>query len=469
MAQLDLVEIHEHAGPQDEYERKYVHVKEDKLAIIDQLKDPEQVIPQQGGNRYICQKCDGEVEMEIRKVTTRRTTTTLRCPKCRHETQLSDTGDVVEDTGWRMQNGQKAQKQLAFEQPFPTDVSSNVQEVQNIQKQLAFEDETSATAEFPQINDTSDQQEQNAEHCVYTSLFDGIPDELKVLAQWVCWRYEPKKDKKGNLIPGAKPDKVPYVAELSGRCRQCASCSDPTTWRSYDQAKAVYEQSLKEAWKYPYDGIMFAFKENGGYVGIDHDDCIDENGNMSELARARMMDSWAEISPSQTGYKQIVRGSIERNIKRADVEMYDHGRFFTITGMHLPCTPAMIKDQQEQVTALFAEIAPPAPPKEAPRENTVYTPPCPLADDEVLEKARGASNGTKFSVLWEGKIDGYGSQSEADLALCSILAYWTDGDPVAMDRLFRSSGLYRTEKWDRKARAGETYGEGTIRIARERQ
>ena len=42
------------------------------------------------------------------------------------------------------------------------------------------------------------------------------------------------------------------------------------------------------------------------------------------------------------------------------------------------------------------------------------------------------------------------------LALCGMLAFWTGGDPVRMDHLFRASGLYR-EKWER---AG--YREGTI-------
>jgi primase-polymerase (primpol)-like protein len=50
--------------------------------------------------------------------------------------------------------------------------------------------------------------------------------------------------------------------------------------------------------------------------------------------------------------------------------------------------------------------------------------------------------------LWAGDIAGagYGSHSEADAALCTVLAFWTDGDPAAIDRLFRASGLCRA-KW----------------------
>jgi hypothetical protein len=50
--------------------------------------------------------------------------------------------------------------------------------------------------------------------------------------------------------------------------------------------------------------------------------------------------------------------------------------------------------------------------------------------------------------------------SRADAALCSLLAYYTDGDHARVDRLFRLSGLYRP-KWDRPT-AGSTYGAITI-------
>jgi P4 family phage/plasmid primase-like protien len=80
-------------------------------------------------------------------------------------------------------------------------------------------------------------------------------------------------------------------------------------------------------------------------------------------------------------------------------------------------------------------------------------------DHELIEKAKNAKNGAKFTALWDGLTDGYDSQSEADLALCCLLAFWTGGDPVAIDRLFRQSGLYR-EKWER-----EDYREKTIDAA----
>ena len=84
-----------------------------------------------------------------------------------------------------------------------------------------------------------------------------------------------------------------------------------------------------------------------------------------------------------------------------------------------------------------------------------------MEDDETLiRKACAAKNGPAFRKLWVGDRSGYPSQSEADLALCSMLQFWTDGDKQRMDRLVRRSGLIRP-KWDE--RHGErTYGQMTI-------
>ncbi|HEY1349615.1 MAG TPA: hypothetical protein VGF67_08335 [Ktedonobacteraceae bacterium] len=73
-----------------------------------------------------------------------------------------------------------------------------------------------------------------------------------------------------------------------------------------------------------------------------------------------------------------------------------------------------------------------------------------------LLQALAARNGEKFRALWQGDTSGYRSASEADQALCHLLAFWTGKDPARVDRLFCASGLYRA------ARAGETYGAGTV-------
>ena len=133
-------------------------------------------------------------------------------------------------------------------------------------------------------------------------------------------------------------------------------------------------------------------------------------------------------------------------------------------------TSPRIEHRQAELEAFLAEWfgdSEPAAP-ERPARPTPVGPPRPgydrsLSDDEILEKAPEAVNGSKFKQLFGGDWSGYQSQSQADQALCNHLAFWTDKDADQMDRLFRRSGLYRG-KWDEK-HGRDTYGNGTIRKA----
>jgi putative DNA primase/helicase len=71
-----------------------------------------------------------------------------------------------------------------------------------------------------------------------------------------------------------------------------------------------------------------------------------------------------------------------------------------------------------------------------------------LEDKEVLDKAKNAENADKFRKLWRGDTSDYDSHSEADLALVSLLSFYTGDDRKQIDRLFCRSDLFR-DKWDR--------------------
>jgi hypothetical protein len=68
-----------------------------------------------------------------------------------------------------------------------------------------------------------------------------------------------------------------------------------------------------------------------------------------------------------------------------------------------------------------------------------------LTDEEVIALAKGAKNAAKFKALWGGDSSGYASHSEADQALISLLAFYTQ-DKGQLDGLYRKSALCR-EKW----------------------
>ena len=64
-----------------------------------------------------------------------------------------------------------------------------------------------------------------------------------------------------------------------------------------------------------------------------------------------------------------------------------------------------------------------------------------LDDEAVIAHANEASNSEKFKKLFAGEWeDLYGSQSDADMAFLSILAFWCGCDEEQMDRIFRTSG-----------------------------
>ncbi len=86
-----------------------------------------------------------------------------------------------------------------------------------------------------------------------------------------------------------------------------------------------------------------------------------------------------------------------------------------------------------------------------------------MPDDELIKKIEMSKQGDHFQGLFNGDLSDYPSQSEADLAFCNSLAFWSGKNNVQMDRIFRKSSLMRA-KWDEKHGA-QTYGEMTINKA----
>jgi len=72
-----------------------------------------------------------------------------------------------------------------------------------------------------------------------------------------------------------------------------------------------------------------------------------------------------------------------------------------------------------------------------------------LTLQEVVTLAQASKRGAEFVRLWKGFDSSYDSPSEADLALCCMLAFWTGGDYEKIDQLFRLSSRMR-DKWERE-------------------
>jgi putative DNA primase/helicase len=279
----------------------------------------------------------------------------------------------------------------------------------------------------------------------------SIPRAMRDTAQWVVWKFEPSPSNPEKLT------KVPYSA-LDG---SNASSTDPKTWATFKQA---LEYHLDNDWT---DGVGMVVCDEDDFVGIDLDHCRDpETGVIEPWAQkvVETVNSYTEVTPSNAGLRIFARGTLPpAGRKRGDFEIYENGRYLTVTGQHLEGTPLTVEPRELEIRRVHREVWPDqGKPQPADRPKPQ---PTNLADGELLDKARAAVNGAKFSDLWNGSTVGYPSQSEADLALCNLLAFWTGGDAGRMDSLFRASGLYRP-KWDvRHYGGGQTYGDHTIELA----
>ena len=152
-----------------------------------------------------------------------------------------------------------------------------------------------------------------------------IPDELKNYPNWVVWRIEER---------GGKPTKVPYTPGTN----RMASSTDPQTWRTFEDAWSDYGNGGIA------DGIGFVFT-NTPFCGVDLDHCLDSNGKLDKMAAMVMaeLQSYTERSPGGGGLHVIIKANLPPGRRRkGNVETYDTGRYFTVTGDHWPGTPREI-------------------------------------------------------------------------------------------------------------------------------
>jgi primase-polymerase (primpol)-like protein len=316
---------------------------------------------------------------------------------------------------------------------------------------------------------------------------------LKGIPNWLVWKYtwNPKKKRKDGSGALGEWDKPPFNA----RTGALADTTNPATWCDFDTAWAAYQSRQ-------WNGIGIVLTEEVGIVGIDLDRCVNDATDVIDDWAQEIIDridSYTEISPSGTGVRILAHGRkpAGRCVK-GSFEIYGTGRYLTITGHHLPSTPTGVEERPEQIAAVWAGmfgqdgrpdraakatsvVNTPAPTCSGPPAGNAVTPDTPgpikavtpdtlgptnaLTDDEIIRRAKGAQNGDKFVRLWDGNINGYKSDSEADLALCGMLAFWTGPDLKRIDGLFRKSGLMRP-KWDER-RGESTYGARTIAKALE--
>jgi predicted P-loop ATPase len=282
---------------------------------------------------------------------------------------------------------------------------------------------------------------------------ENIPAELRETEHWLLWKYALSKT-------GDKWTKEPWKRS-GGR----ASSTNPATWCSFDEAREALEHG-------GFDGVGYVVTEADTLTGIDLDHAFSPCGEPKPkiLQLIAKFSSYTERTPSGEGFRIWVRGKkpsgkCKKNNfdeEGTDIEVYEHGRYFTVTGDRLAGSLQGIENRQDLLDELCSELWPveEVPTRKSTRES--HTSALSLSDDEILKRARAATNGQKFISLYDhGDTSGHhGDTSRADLALCGMLAFWCQGEAARIDRLFRGSALMRL-KWDEKHGA-RTYGEMTI-------
>lgn len=280
-------------------------------------------------------------------------------------------------------------------------------------------------------------------------MYENIPQELKNLPNWICWK----------AVPQPRPDDPGHIGKIpiNPRTGGGAMSNNPDTWTDFDAAVKASEQ---------HSGIGFMFG-NSPFFGVDIDGIEPDirefldggNGIVSEFIHA--LRSYAELSPSGKGIHIICRGELPQGARRrGNVEMYDSGRFFTVTGNNIGEYTA-VEDCTEAIKPLHEKYL--GGTRSEPAQRIIQTAALPCSVSEVLEAASRAKNGSRFQALYAGNFSEYSSQSEADMAFCNMLAFWTGRNAALMDEIFRNSGLMR-DKWDRR-QSGSTYGALTIQKA----
>jgi hypothetical protein len=237
-------------------------------------------------------------------------------------------------------------------------------------------------------------------------MLENIPRELQELNQWVC----------------AGTNKLP----LNPRTGESASVTDPATWGTFSEAVRA-----------GYTHIGFVLTDSDPYTIIDLDEPLGEDQINRHAKIVQGFNSYTEISQSQKGVHIIIKGNIPQGRRRDKVEVYCTARYMICTGNVIQ--PLPIEERQELLTGLYLEM-PSALTGELIQVDSN------LEDEEIFELATNAANADKFNKLCGGDWQNdYESQSEADFALLSIFAFYTQ-DNEQVRRLFRMSALGKREK-----------------------
>jgi hypothetical protein len=185
-------------------------------------------------------------------------------------------------------------------------------------------------------------------------ILENLPRFLKEFMLWCVWIVR-LGDGKG---------KIP-LSPMNGSILRV---NWPLEWSRFDDAAVTYQWGR-------HAGLGVLMRPDDRVIGINLDDCIDENGGLRLWAASIVsgLPTYWEFSPSGHGLRGFVRGTLPPDCPKkmamagGRIEAYCEGRFLTVTGHRLPGSAEDVQDcpaHLERFIRLFR--TPPPEPSAAP-------------------------------------------------------------------------------------------------------
>lgn len=270
-------------------------------------------------------------------------------------------------------------------------------------------------------------------------IVDNIPVELKSEKRWCVHKRFWKRGEKQPTKQIFNPNKI---EEKEG---SFAKVNDSSTWVDFETAERVARTSLRNC-----EGLTFVL--GNGYSCIDLDHCFNDEDKLSPMATEILKvfkGTYVERSMSGKGLHIFVKGDLRsngrfgnKNSEHGDIEVYEDSKFISLTGNlygesreiatatpeHAKAVQKFLKERKSVASSI-----------RQPFQSLTVT------EEKVLERIRRSKVAVDFDSLMRGESL-TGDASRDDFKLLNMLAFFSGGDKLIMESVFRKSGLFRANK-----------------------
>lgn len=147
-------------------------------------------------------------------------------------------------------------------------------------------------------------------------IFSNIPLEMADIPRWVLWKLEQKD---------GKLTKVPCNISSDRAC----DVNSSSNWLDCHVAFVALVRNAK------FNGLGFVLSPFDDICCVDVDDCIDDNGNLNDIAKDAMAicgNTYTEKSQSGRGIHIFFKDSQFIRNRKGTIEIYGDKRFIAVTG-----------------------------------------------------------------------------------------------------------------------------------------